>query len=32
MDQVSLNFTKIEVEYPEGNITAGWDLTLNQKV
>lgn len=31
-DQVSLNFAKIEVEYPEGNIKAGWDLTKNQKV
>jgi hypothetical protein len=32
MDQVSLNFAKIEVEYPEGNIRAGWDVTKNQKM
>jgi type VI secretion system secreted protein Hcp len=32
MDQVSLNFAKIEVENPEANIKAGWDVTKNQKV
>jgi type VI secretion system secreted protein Hcp len=32
VDQVSLNFAKIEVEYPEGNIKAGWDITRNQKI
>jgi type VI secretion system secreted protein Hcp len=32
MDQVSLNFAKIEVEYPEKNIKAGWDVTKNQKI
>jgi type VI secretion system secreted protein Hcp len=32
MDQVSLNFAKIEVEYTEGNIKDGWDITRNQKI
>jgi len=40
VDQISLNYTKIEVEYKEqkpdgtlaGPIKAGWDLKLNKKV
>ena len=40
MDQISLNFSKIQTQYQEqksdgslgGAITAGWDLKANQKV
>jgi len=40
MDQISLNFSKIQVEYKEqkadgslgGGVNAGWDAKLNQKV
>jgi len=40
VDQISLNYTKIEIEYKEqkadgtlaGPIKAGWDLKLNKKV